>query len=136
MENIYNVFLDDLRPISAVPFPRSLDGHWKIARNYNSFCEVIEKIYKETGGLPQFISFDHDLDDAHYDENMHDPALYNKPCETFTEKTGLDCAKWLVEFCIDKNLKLCNYQVHSMNPVGRQNIQNLLENFKKYQLCN
>lgn len=36
-------------------------------------------------------------------------------------KTGYDIAKWLVEY----NIK-GNFRVHSMNPVGRNNIRQLL----------
>lgn len=48
------------------------------------------------------------------------------------EKTGFDCAKFLVEYCMENNLKLPEFYVHSMNPVGKDNIVNYLNNFKKY----
>jgi hypothetical protein len=51
---------------------------------------------------------------------------------TFSEKTGYDCAKWLVNFCMDNNLKLPEYYVHSMNPVGRRNILGYLDNYVKF----
>jgi hypothetical protein len=38
------------------------------------------------------------------------------------EKTGYDCAKWLVEYCVEHGLKFPEYVVHSMNPVGKENI--------------
>jgi len=49
------------------------------------------------------------------------------------EKTGLDCAKWLVDYCMDNNQKLPEYSVHSMNPAGGKNILEYLNNFKKFQ---
>lgn len=61
-------------------------------------------------GLPYFISFDHDLGE---------------------EKTGYDCAKWLVDYCMDNKLQLPKFSVHSQNPVGKENIQILLNNFNK-----
>ena len=90
------LYLDDLRP-TPFGFERVYD--------YEGFTEFISR-----NGLPDFISFDHDLG---------------------WEKTGYDCAKWLVEFCLDKNLILPEFQVHSQNPVGKENIEALLNNFKK-----
>lgn len=63
-------------------------------------------------GLPDFISYDHDLGEG---------------------KTGYDCAKWLVEYCLENNLSLPEYAVHSQNPVGKENILTLLSNFEKFR---
>lgn len=49
------------------------------------------------------------------------------------EKTGLDCAKWLVNLCMDNNLDLPDYIVHSMNPAGAKNIWEYLENYRKFR---
>jgi hypothetical protein len=70
-------------------------------------------------GFPDFISFDHDLSDAHYGGD------YSK------EKTGYDFAKWLIEYDMDTNIMPEDFAftVHSMNPVGARNIQRLLENY-------
>lgn len=134
--NKYNLFLDDLRPLSAVNLQtQRYPGYWKTATNYNEFCTAVVCIVKETGQLPQFISFDHDLAIEHYVAEMFDKnsVEYNKKYETFKEKTGMDCAKWLVEFCLDNNLPMCDFQVHSMNPVGKKNIESYLWNFKRSQ---
>jgi hypothetical protein len=48
------------------------------------------------------------------------------------EKTGLDCAKFLVEYCMSVGSLLPEYLVHSANPTGKQNIQAYLENAKKH----
>lgn len=70
---------------------------WNVVRNYHSFVNFIE-----SNGIPELISFDHDLGE---------------------EKTGYDCAKWLEEYIIRNNFKnKINYMIHSMNPVGAQNI--------------
>ena len=109
---MYNLFLDDVRdPNKFLQDVRT----WETVRNYNQFVEIIQK-----RGIPKFVSFDHDL--SYHDINKTD---------NFTEKTGMDCAKWLVEFCMKTNQQLPEFKVHSMNPVGRVNIQSLLENFKK-----
>lgn len=129
-----NIFLDDVRSLKSVYLPRhKFPGEWKIVRNYRSFCNAINDLFLHTGGLPQFISFDHDLADEHYSENMVDPILYNEMYPSFKEKTGFDCAKWLVEFCLDRNLQMCAFQVHSMNPVGKKNIESLLSSFVNFK---
>ena len=73
-----------------------------------SYKEFIDFIQNK--GIPDFISFDHDLG---------------------IEETGYDCAKFLVEYCLDHNLTIPNFTVHSQNPVGKENIEKLLNNFRK-----
>ncbi|SIS48055.1 hypothetical protein SAMN05421639_106165 [Chryseobacterium shigense] len=115
------LFLDDIRyPIEAFHYTKQdifLRKDWHIVRNYEQFVNrIMEK------GLPEFISFDHDLADVHY----------LKPnADEYTEKTGYYCAKWLVEYCMDNYLGLPKFYCHSMNPVGKKNILSLLENFKQ-----
>ena len=53
--------------------------------------------------------------------------------QQYKEKTGLECAKWLIDYCIDNNQELPNYLCHSQNPVGKDNILGLLDNFNKYE---
>jgi hypothetical protein len=74
-------------------------------------------------GLPEMISLDHDLADIHYLKPNSDE---------YAEKIGYDCAKWLIEYCMDNYLDLPKFYCHSMNPVGKKNILSLLENFKNY----
>ena len=66
--------------------------------------------YIKENGLPDLISFDNDLGVGNGE--------------------GYDCAKWLVEYCMDNNLELPDWYVHSANPVARENIENILNNFK------
>jgi len=104
----YKLYLDDRRE------PKT-EG-WVIARDYRSFVHVITE-----GGLPELISFDHDLSDIHIKKS------------TYKEMTGYDCAKWLVNYCFDKNQDIPEFFVHSANPVGAENIQKFLDNAKKEQ---
>lgn len=106
------LYLDDIR------IPKT-EG-WDIVRNYDEFTAWIK-----LNGLPDVISFDHDLADIHYD-----PSTWTQSF-TYLEKTGLDCAKWLVWYCIDNKLKLPTYFCHSANPVGKENILKLLRNYEK-----
>lgn len=120
------LFLDDIRRphdvYSYISDPIYLDLDWDIVRSYDEFVKYITQ-----NKMPFFISFDHDLGREHY------TFAYEKeiPYDTFTEKTGYDCAKWLVDYCMDNNIKCPNFFSHSMNPVGRKNIHNLLSSFEK-----
>jgi hypothetical protein len=109
-----NLFLDDLRTIDMV-YPNYNPKDWNIATDYFEFVKLIQKF-----GLPNFISFDHDLGLKSVDANGD-------------EKTGYDCAKWLVDYCLDNNLNLPKWQVHSANPVGRANISAYLNNFDRFK---
>lgn len=77
------------------------------AKNYDEFVVwIIEN------GLPDAIAFDHDLGDV---------------------KSGMDCAKWLVDYCLDNNEGLPLFSSQSSNPSGKENIIKLLTNFLKSQ---
>lgn len=78
-----------------------------------SYYEFVE--YITNYGLPDAIGFDHDLAD-----------------EGPNEKTGYDAAKFLVEYCLENNVDLPEFDSQSTNPAGRENIINLLNNFKRY----
>ncbi len=128
------VFLDDVR------IPRDCLGYmykrigvdnllyqedWIIVRNYHEFVKLVD----ENVGNISHVSFDHDLADEHYHYSMNDSSdEYNKylmsECQ---EKTGTDCAKYLKELYKEDNITLPIMYVHSMNPVGTQNIINLFK---------
>ena len=122
----YKLFLDDLRnPKDVYGYYKHkiyLDEDWVIARNYDEFITIIEE-----KGVPNFISFDHDLADNHYDNNGG-----KIPYDDYQEKTGYQCAIWLSEYVVDNMAPLPDYKVHSMNPVGRENIIYYLENLRKF----
>ncbi|CAH0264340.1 hypothetical protein SRABI04_03571 [Chryseobacterium sp. Bi04] len=114
------LFLDDIRyPVQAYHYTKQdvfLRKDWHIVRNYEQFVNrILEK------GLPEMISFDHDLADENY---------LKTGSPEYAEKTGYECAKWLIEFCMDNSLDLPKFYCHSMNPVGKDNIMSLLKNFK------
>ena len=132
MERTDYLFLDDIRtPISTrhVQLPRA---NWKVVRNYDEFCAAIRQFYNDYQAVPDFIAFDHDLDAEHYRESMlTNPDKYNSYYDTFEEKTGYDCAKWLVDFCLQRELTIPDWICHSMNPVGSMNINTYLRNAKE-----
>jgi hypothetical protein len=124
----YKLFLDDVREIRQVFDIADLSG-WLVVKNYQEFVKAIED-----NGMPTFISFDHDLADEHYRPSMynsdgHYSAYYSDG--TFKEKTGYDCAKWLIEYCINKNVGLPTCNVHSANPIGRKNIISILQSYER-----
>jgi hypothetical protein len=129
-----NLFLDDIRvPCDVSHYVQNpaikrfyCEEEFEIVRSYKEFRDYIID-----NGVPDLISFDHDLADEHYHPSMYSgPEVYNKNYETFQEKTGYDCAKFLVEYCMDYEVDLPTCLVHSMNPTGKVNIESLLNNFR------
>lgn len=124
------LFLDDVRiPTDCVSYTynKIYNEEWDIVRTYDEFVDYIK-----TNGVPDEISFDHDLADEHYDPSMYESTeRYGEKYKTFKEKTGYDCAKWLSEYCITNVIPMPKCYVHSMNPVGRDNIRGVLESAVK-----
>ena len=120
----YNIFLDDIRVPTDVTWANiPADQHYSLVRNYKEFVDLIT-----LRGLPKFVCYDHDLADCHYGDGLsNDQIDYNK----YQEKTGYDCAKWLVNYCMQKNEKHPPYVVHSMNPIGKQNIESYINSYDK-----
>ena len=102
------LYLDDMR----VPTVLGID----LARNYGEFVE-----YLENHEMPELISFDHDLAFEHYPlgENRSDVQI---PYGTYKEKTGLACARYIIE----NKLPLKYWISHSYNAQGNINIANEL----------
>jgi len=119
----YNLFLDDIRvPSTAYVYTENQiyhDWEWRIVRNYDEFVAHINE-----HGLPDFVSFDHDLADIKYD------PLTQRESFEYHETHGLDCVKWLVDYCIDNDLDFPDYEVHSQNPVGMDNIHGYVKSFR------
>ena len=100
------LYIDDERTPST-------DHEWVVVRSYN---EAID--YLEANPCPSYISFDHDLGDG---------------------PTGKDIATWMVRR--DLNCEPGNdyiptdfqFNVHSANPVGRDNIKAVLEGYLAFR---
>jgi len=125
---LYNIYLDDVRtPIS--PNNEWVDGleEWTVVRSYDEFVEKVTKI-----GLKniKLISLDHDLGDSAINE-WHTNVYYNFTLDynNITEKTGMDCAKWLVEKWMDGE-PVCVVMVHSANAIGAANMMGYINNYK------
>lgn len=104
MSSYKKLYLDDLRT------PEDAQD-WVICRTVDEAKRHVLEC-----GLPTLISFDHDLGEG--------------------EPDGLQFAKWLVKAHLDGVLSLhpsCfEWTVHSMNPVGKENITGLLSSFQHF----
>lgn len=127
--NMIKIYLDDIRTPN--------DPTWTVVRSYNEFIDKINEV-----GLDSIdqISLDHDLGDTAMKEYYNNVSPnYTLNYENITEKTGMDCVKWLVDLCLDNNLTLPLMTVHSANPIGSANmmgyINNFLMNTKRPQNC-
>ena len=74
-------------------------------KTFEEFCSHLEK-----NGLPDIVCFDHDLG---------------------TEKSGYDCAKYLVNYCQQHNLDIPQYDIQSSSVVGKENIRSLMDNWHR-----
>lgn len=137
-----NLFLDDLRNPADVDLylnttPKFSEIEWTVVRNYDAFVSMIEE-----HGLPEIVALDRDLADSHYvpeeywDNYEASKAYQEEAAKSYTEKTGEDCAKWLCEYCRKHDYDLPFYIVHSANPVGRDNIKHILEDYIGERLLN
>lgn len=121
------LYLDDVRtPTETLP-----NAHpWVVVRNYDEFVDFITK-----NGIPDLISFDHDLAKEHTDDyfaQFYEQGFQNPKYEEYTERTGLDCAKFLCEYSERMNTPIQKCAVHSHNPVGASNILSYINGFKKH----
>lgn len=108
------LFLDDERsPKDVLNYLNNpiYNENWVIVRTFKDFKEFILN-----NGIPNVISFDHDL--ADFDGK--------------DEFTGMSCVKWLVNYIMDNNTNLPDILIHSRNNVGGENIEKYFLNFKKH----
>lgn len=105
----YTLFLDDVRDVEKY-FTKA--DNVIVCRDYDSAVKLVQE-----RGLPEFVSFDHDLGDTEND----------------VEKSGYEFAKYLVQYMMENNIKgEFKYQVHSANPIGAENISAYLKNWFKF----
>lgn len=112
------IWIDDLRNpyfkydknktyIEEYSYYKGEDSYVIWVKSYKQFISILKELY-DKNEYPDEICFDHDLGG---------------------NRSGYDCAKYLVNFCIDNNLKLPKYECHSSNPAGKSNILSILDNF-------
>ena len=130
--NKYNtiIWLDDIR--NPLDFLKNIEFKKLVwVKNYDEFKTTV----MNSNMMGLFISFDHDIADEHYTPKKYwddyEASKIYQESQNYKEKTGYDCAKWLVDLCIKHDMNFPDYNVHSANPVGADNIRNYIENFKK-----
>ena len=101
------LWLDDFRNPKEY-----LTGEYEViwVKTYEEFCSHLEN-----NGLPDIVCFDHDLG---------------------TEKSGLDCARYLVNYCQKHNLDIPQFDIQSSNVVGKDNIRSLMDNWHRFFVAN
>ena len=113
------IYLDDVRT--------PIDKDWIIARNYDEFVRIVS-----AHGLENIktISLDHDLGDSAMKE-WHKNVYHNYTLDynNITEKTGYDCAKWLVEQWMNGK-PVVDVYTHSANAIGAANIMGYVNNYR------
>ena len=124
----YIIYLDDIR------IPNSLNNEWvsgqpewTVVRSYDEFVAKVTEIGLENIEL---ISLDHDLGDSAMNEwytNVY--RNYTLDYNNITEKTGMDCVKWLVEQWMD-GAPIVQVLVHSANAIGSANMMGYINNYK------
>ena len=121
------LFLDDWRiPVDCATYMwRRTDctvfhEDWDIVRSYGQFIKWVE-----TNGVPDLVAFDYDLADV---EELKEELPIEEWFDLDENRvyTGLDCAKFLLNFCKKNNLKLPEYIIHSANPCGSEEIKRLI----------
>jgi len=121
-QKIY-LYLDDVRTPT--------EGEWELVKNYEEFVSHIR-----LHGLENYevISLDHDLGESAMQEYYtNTKPNYLLDYNNITEKTGMDCAKFLVAESMTKGIPLPAIYVHSANPIGSANIIGYINNYFRNQ---
>ena len=118
------IYLDDVRvPVKV----REDEQDWVVVRSYKEFVDKVLEIGVENVEL---VSLDHDLGPRATQHFLRTTTqTYEINYEEIPEKTGLDCAKWLIDHVMDNESKLPMVVVHSANPVGSANIMGYVNNY-------
>ena len=113
------IYLDDIRT--------PIDEGWEVVRDYEQFISTVMYIGLENIEL---ISLDHDLGDTAMKE-WHTNVYHNYTLnyDNITEKTGMDCAKWLVVQWMDGQ-PVVDVFTHSANAIGSANIMGYINNYR------
>jgi hypothetical protein len=128
------IYLDDVRT--------PIEQDWIVVRSYQEFKDKVMEIGLENIHM---ISLDHDLGDSAMSEYFTNVSPnYKLDYNNITEKTGMDCTKWLVNQFYDENpkrLEMSRFDkrnvpiqfpavyVHSANPIGSANMMGYINNF-------
>ena len=113
------LYLDDVRTPKA--------DNWEVVRNYDEF---VAHIKLKGLGAYEVISLDHDLGEGamvEYYTNVK--PNYELDYNRIPEKTGMDCARFLVAESMNEKIPLPTIYIHSANPIGTANIIGYINNY-------
>lgn len=123
-ENAYLNLDSSASKISLVKYSRVHEDDWVIARTYDHFVKSLKYF-----GLPDVVSFDHDLDDEHikhYFMVTQETGVIEYG--NLKVKTGKHCAEYLVkEWNKQAKPKQIKTFVHSANHWGQIEIKKILK---------
>ena len=121
-----NIYLDDIRTPLANPSTHDVP-EWVVVRSYDEFVATVSRVGLRNIGI---ISLDHDLGESAMKEWHTNVANnYTLDYNNITEKTGMDCTKWLVEQWMNGE-PVCRVMVHSANAIGAANMMGYINNYK------
>jgi hypothetical protein len=122
----YSIYLDDVR--TPLPNPSThVVPEWTVVRSYDEFVAKITELGLENIDL---ISLDHDLGDtAMMEWHTNVARNFTLDYNNITEKTGMDCTKWLVEQWMN-GAPVCRVMIHSANAIGSANMMGYINNYK------
>jgi hypothetical protein len=122
-KNKIYLYLDDVR----IP----TEGEWQVVKNYDEFVAHIK-----LNGLENYetISLDHDLGESAMQEYYtNTKPNFELDYNRIEEKTGMDCARFLVAESMLTNIPLPQIFVHSANPIGSANMMGYINNYFRNQ---
>jgi hypothetical protein len=123
MENKIKLYLDDIRT--------PLDKEWEVVRTFEELVKHIQQVGLENYDV---ISLDHDLGDSAIQEYiLNGSPNYTLDYNNILEKTGMDCARFLVAESMSTSIPLPQIYVHSANPIGSANMMGYVNNYLKNQ---
>lgn len=114
------IFLDDERdPIDVtwIAYPNTI-SQWIVVRTYEQFIALVPPLLTDEADATLLFSFDHDLQDY-------------KSSGDGTERTGYDCIKFLVNFCLDTTMCMPLCAFHTKNVIGKVNMEQYYINAKQ-----
>lgn len=116
------IFLDDERnpeDVFWINYPKNITDIY-IVRTYKEFVKAVNEYLHKDSIEDILFSFDHDIQDFNSDGY---------------ENTGKTCAIYLVEYMLnnpelDEVKDKLSFIIHSQNPIGKQNIESYINNYK------
>lgn len=131
------LWLDDLRSpfeqdwmnwlAQYSPIEQPYEVVW--VKSYEQFVDWIKK-----NELPDGIAWDYDLgSDIAREKVKNGMSKTQARKEKRGTKNGLQCAKWLIEYCRENKFELPPYVMQSANEDGKKLIDELLKSFIKHQ---